>query len=185
MPSGIEVRQLLAGRDVAAGDPAATQMLNYVYALVDPEAHEALLVDPAWSPAELVGLLEAGGLRLTGVVLTHYHPDHAGGDFGDHHVTGARELLELMDVPIHVQAPEREWLSFSAGLDASVLVLHEPGDTLAVGAATVQLLHTPGHTPGSQCVLVGGTVLTGDTLFLNGCGRTDLPGETPRRCTRA
>jgi glyoxylase-like metal-dependent hydrolase (beta-lactamase superfamily II) len=162
-------------------------MLNYVYAVGDREAGDAVLVDPAWAPAELVDLLAADGFRLAGVVLTHYHPDHAGGDFGAHHVSGVRELLEIADVPVHVQAPEVEWLAFSAGLDSSVLVPHEPGDTLAVGDVLVRLLRTPGHTPGSQCLLLDpagsdeamARVITGDTLFLNGCGRTDLPGGDP------
>jgi glyoxylase-like metal-dependent hydrolase (beta-lactamase superfamily II) len=169
-------RQLLAGRDVARSDAAATRMLNYVYAVGDRETGAALLVDPAWAPSELLALLDADGMALAGVVLTHYHPDHAGGDFGSYHVPGVTELLELVDVPVHVQAPEAEWVTRSAGVDPSVLVRHESGETLEVGGLALQLLHTPGHTPGSQCVLVDSRVLTGDTLFLSGCGRTDLPG---------
>lgn len=172
-------RQLLAGRDVAAGDPAARQMLNYVYAVGDESSREAVLVDPAWAPAELLALLEADGMHLSGVILSHYHPDHAGGDFGNYHVAGVIELLELADVPVHVQAPEIDWVARSTGIEPSALLAHEGGDTLSLGGLELVLLHTPGHTPGSQCVLGAGRVVTGDTLFLSGCGRTDLPGGDP------
>jgi glyoxylase-like metal-dependent hydrolase (beta-lactamase superfamily II) len=173
---GLYFRQLLAGRDVARDDPAAVSMVNYVYAIGDPDSRRAVLVDPAWAPAELLDVLAGDGMSLAGVVLTHYHPDHAGGDFAGHHVAGVAELLELADVPVHVQAPELEWLALSAGLEPSVLSAHEPGDAVEFGGLRLELLRTPGHTPGSQCVLVDGRVVTGDTLFLNGCGRTDLPG---------
>jgi glyoxylase-like metal-dependent hydrolase (beta-lactamase superfamily II) len=56
---------------------------------------------------------------------------------------------------------------------------HDPGDIVSVGAIDVELVHTPGHTPGSQCFLVDGRLVSGDTLFLDGCGRTDLPGSDP------
>ena len=62
---------------------------------------------------------------------------------------------------------------------AGDLVLHEGGDVVDVGSVPITLLHTPGHTPGSQCFLVDGRLVAGDTLFLEGCGRTDLPGGDP------
>lgn len=178
MPAGsLVVRQLLAGRDFAREDDAAGQMANYVYALCHPASRGALLVDPAWAPGELLGLLSSDGYRVDGVVLTHYHADHAGGRLGGLlAVAGTAELLELAEMPVHVQRDERPWLERATGLPGSAFVAHEPGDTLELGGEPVTLLHTPGHTPGSQCLLVGGRVLTGDTLFLDGCGRTDLPG---------
>ena len=63
------------------------------------------------------------------------------------------------------------------GLDSRDVVGHDSGDRVAVGAVEIELLHTPGHTPGSQCFLVDGMLVAGDTLFLEGCGRTDLPGS--------
>lgn len=173
------VRQLRAGRDFAAGDRVANQMANYAYALVDEETRTALLVDPAYAPLELVGLLELDGIALAGVLLTHYHPDHAGGRLGNFPVAGIAELLEAVDVPVHVHRDEVAWVARSAGVGEDCLVPHGGGDTLSLGASVVTLLHTPGHTPGSQCLLVGDAVLTGDTLFLDGCGRTDLPGGDP------
>jgi hydroxyacylglutathione hydrolase len=169
-------RQLLSGRDFASGDALAHQMANFVYAVGDRRSGEAVLVDPAHHPIELRDLLEADGMTLTGVIATHYHFDHVGGDFMGHRVTGIAELLAANDVPVHVQAAEAEWITRCTGVDASSLVTHQSGDRVAVGDLEVTLIHTPGHSPGSQCLLAEGHLVSGDTLFLDGCGRTDLPG---------
>ena len=172
-------RQLLAGRDFAVGDAMATAMVNFVYAMGDRETGEAVLVDPAYRPGELVAALAEDGMTLVGAIGTHYHFDHVGGDYGDHHVDGIVELLEIADVPIRVQRDEVEWVAKRTGVGVGSLVAHEPGDTLAVGALSLTMIHTPGHTPGSQCLLFEGRLVSGDTLFLDGCGRTDLPGSDP------
>jgi hydroxyacylglutathione hydrolase len=175
----LAVRQLLSGRDFAKADRVAAAMRNYVYVIADEQQHAALLVDPAYAPGELLEMLDADELSLTGVVLTHYHADHAGGVIGETAIAGTAKLLERVDVPVHIQRAEVAWVSRAAGLEESVLVLHDSGEALGVGGVEVTLLHTPGHTPGSQCLLVGDQLLTGDTLFLLGCGRTDLPGGDP------
>jgi glyoxylase-like metal-dependent hydrolase (beta-lactamase superfamily II) len=87
-------------------------------------------------------------------------------------------------VPVHVHAREAEGVRKVTGLSASDLVSHEGGDALELGGVRVRLLHTPGHTPGSQCFLVEeagapGRLVSGDTLFLGSCGRVDLPGGDP------
>lgn len=170
-------RQLLAGRDFAVGDGLATSMRNFTYALGDRETGEAVLVDPAYRPSELLDLVAADDMTLIGVIATHYHPDHVGGTLmGEQHVAGVAELLTLVEVPVHVQAEEAEWVTARAGVAADALSLHHDGDQLDVGSIVLTLLHTPGHTPGSQCVLVDGRLLSGDTLFIDGCGRTDFPG---------
>lgn len=179
-PGAPAIRQLRAGRDFAAHDRIAAQMANFAYALVDEVSHTALLVDPAHAPVELADALEHAELRLVGIVLTHYHADHAGGRLGNFPVAGVAELVEHLEVPIHVQRDELDWVARGTGLDTGALVAHDSGDTLPLGGHQVTLVHTPGHTPGSQCLLVDGAVLTGDTLFLEGCGRTDLPGGDPR-----
>jgi glyoxylase-like metal-dependent hydrolase (beta-lactamase superfamily II) len=172
-------RQLLAGRDFAKNDPIARQMVNFVYAIGDRETGEAVLVDPAYAPNELVDVLEADDMTLTGALVTHYHPDHCGGDMMGHGIAGVRELLERVDVPVHVQADEVEWLRIVTEVPESQLRTHTSGDVVMVGDVAVRLIHTPGHTPGSQCFLVDGKLIAGDTLFLEGCGRTDLPGGDP------
>lgn len=174
--SRLYLRQLLSGRDFAREDAVARQMVNFAYAIGDRERGEAILVDPAYSPGEILELVAGDGLRVVGVLLTHYHADHAGGPLFGARVAGVAELLGLVSVPVHVQRDEVPFVEATTGLGPGELVAHLPGDTLEVGELRVQLVHTPGHTPGSQCLLVEERLVTGDTLFLEGCGRTDLPG---------
>jgi glyoxylase-like metal-dependent hydrolase (beta-lactamase superfamily II) len=174
-------RQLLAGRDFARDDPIARQMVNFVYLIGDREKGEAIAVDPAYGVDELVEILDADGLRLSGVLATHFHADHCGGDLMGHPVQGVRELLarDDIDAKVHVQAPEARWVKRGTGLSDSDLVLHDSGDVVHAGDIPITLMHTPGHTPGSQCFHVEHRLVAGDTLFLEGCGRTDLPGSDP------
>ena len=173
-------RQLLAGRDFATTDPVARQMVNFVYLIGDRETGEAVVIDPAYGIKDLLGILDEDGMTLTGALATHYHPDHVGGDMAGYSIAGVAELLRLRPVPIHVQADEAEWVKRVTGADDSDLVTHASGDVVQAGAIPIELIHTPGHTPGSQCFLVDNRLVAGDTLFLEGCGRTDLPGGDPR-----
>jgi hydroxyacylglutathione hydrolase len=172
-------RQLLSGRDFAADDPVAQQMVNFVYAVGDRTTGECVLVDPAYAVDDLVDIVQADGMTVTGVLATHYHPDHVGGSMMGHSIEGVSQLLERVSCPVHVQAAEVPWVARTTGLGDAELVAHEPGDRVEVGSVEVELVHTPGHTPGSQCFLVAGRLVSGDTLFLDGCGRTDLPGSDP------
>jgi glyoxylase-like metal-dependent hydrolase (beta-lactamase superfamily II) len=83
-------------------------------------------------------------------------------------------------VPVHVQAIEAPYVERGTGVGIPPVVAHAPGDVVMVGSIAITLLHTPGHTPGSQCLLVEGKLLTGDTLFLNGCGLTGRPESDAR-----
>jgi len=122
------------------------------------------------------------GMKVTGALASHYHPDHVGGDMMGHQISGVRELLTLNPVPIHVHDDEAPWVQRVTGASGSDLVRHASGDVVEVGGLGIELIHTPGHTPGSQCFYVDGRYLvSGDTLFLEGCGRTDLPGGDPAR----
>jgi len=172
-------RQLLSGRDFAVADPVAQQMVNFVYAIGDRTTGECLLVDPAYAVGELLDAVEADGMRCTGVLATHYHPDHVGGSMMGYAIEGVASLLERCDCPIHVQRAEAPWVQRTTGVGDAQLALHDPGDVVRVGEIDVTLVHTPGHTPGSQCFHVDGRLVSGDTLFLEGCGRTDLPGSDP------
>ena len=173
-------RQLLAGRDFATTDQLARQMVNFVYLIGDRETGEAVVVDPAYGIKDLLGILDEDDMTLVGALATHYHPDHVGGDMMGYSIAGVNELLRLRPVPIHVQADEAEWVKRVTGADDSDLVTHASSDIVQVGAIPIELIHTPGHTPGSQCFLVDNCLVAGDTLFLEGCGRTDLPGGDPR-----
>lgn len=172
-------RQLLAGRDFATTDPVARQMVNFVYLIGDRETGEAVVVDPAYGIKDLLGILDEDEMTLTGALATHYHPDHVGGEMAGYSIAGVAELLRLRPVPIHVQADEAEWVKRVTGADDSDLVTHGSGDIVQAGQIPIELIHTPGHTPGSQCFLVDNRLIAGDTLFLEGCGRTDLPGGDP------
>lgn len=177
--SPLYFRQLLSGREFAVGDPLASQMVNFVYAVGDRRTGECVLVDPAYAVKELVDLVGADGMTVTGVLATHYHPDHVGGSMMGHSIEGIAELLEHVDCPVHVQHDEVEWVTKSTKVSADHLVGHDSGDVLTVGGIDISLVHTPGHTPGSQCFFVDDRLIAGDTLFLEGCGRTDLPGSDP------
>jgi hydroxyacylglutathione hydrolase len=178
-PQQFYFRQLLSGRDFAVGDPIATQMVNFVYAIGDRATGECVLVDPAYAVNDLLDVIEGDGMHCTGVLATHYHPDHVGGSMMGFTIEGVAALLNRTDCPINVQRHEAPWVMRTTGLDESNLVQHDAGDIVTVGAAEISLVHTPGHTPGSQCFHVEGCLVSGDTLFLEGCGRTDLPGSNP------
>ena len=173
-------RQMLAGRDIAGNDPVARQMVNFTYLIGDRQTGEALAVDPAYDIRGLLDVVESDGMRLVGALATHYHPDHVGGDMMGYQISGVRELLALNPVPIHIHVDERPWVQRVTGASESDLVTHSSGDVVRAGQVLIELIHTPGHTPGSQCFLVDRRYLvSGDTLFLEGCGRTDLPGGDP------
>jgi glyoxylase-like metal-dependent hydrolase (beta-lactamase superfamily II) len=169
-------RQLLSGRDFAQGDGIAAQMRNFAYLIGDRQTGDCVVVDPAYAAGELVDTLEADGLHLSGVLVTHHHPDHVGGSMMGFELKGLAELLERVSVPVHVNSQEAQFVSRITGIPMSDLTSHEHGDKVSVGAIDIELLHTPGHTPGSQCFLLDGRLVAGDTLFLEGCGRTDFPG---------
>lgn len=172
-------RQLLSGRDFATGDQLAAQMVNFSYLIGDRETGDALLVDPAYGVAELVDRAGADGMRVAGVLVTHHHPDHVGGSLMGYRIEGLAELLALQSVPVHAHRDEAPLVARVTGMSASDVIAHDSGDRVNAGSVEVELLHTPGHTPGSQCFLVDGMLVAGDTLFLEGCGRTDLPGSDP------
>jgi glyoxylase-like metal-dependent hydrolase (beta-lactamase superfamily II) len=174
-------RQLLAGRDFAADDAVARQMVNFSYLIGDRAQRVAVVVDPAYDVGGLFEVLEADGMRCTGVLATHYHADHIGGSLMGYPVEGVTAVLERAQVPVHVQRAEAPWVVRAAGVSESDLELHDSGDVVEVGELEVELVHTPGHTPGSQCFSVAGRLVSGDTLFLDGCGRTDLPGGDPEQ----
>jgi glyoxylase-like metal-dependent hydrolase (beta-lactamase superfamily II) len=177
--SRLYFRQLLSGRDFATADPLAVQMVNFSYLIGDRDTGEYVVVDPAYGVAEILDLAAADGMRLTGILATHHHPDHVGGSMMGHRIEGATSVLARQSVPIHAHREEASLITRVTGADPGDVVGHHSGDRVAVGSIDIELLHTPGHTPGSQCFLVDGMLVAGDTLFLEGCGRTDLPGSDP------
>jgi glyoxylase-like metal-dependent hydrolase (beta-lactamase superfamily II) len=163
---------------------AVGQMANLAYLIGSRSSREALVVDPAWDVDGLLDQAESDGMRVVGALVTHYHQDHVGGEIFGMRIEGVPRLLERSPVKIHVNANEAEGLRKVTGASESDLARQEGGDVLDLGGIRIRLLHTPGHTPGSQCFLVeeagrAGRLVSGDTLFLGSCGRVDLPGADP------
>lgn len=176
---GLYIRQLLAGRDFATADYFASQMANFVYLVGDDEEKVCMVVDPAWDIPGILKVVEQEGMVLAGALVTHYHPDHVGGNIFGHNITGLADLIALRPVKIHVNEVESEGVKQVTGLSDSDLEKHHGGDEILIGNIKLRFLHTPGHTPGSQCFLANGSLISGDTLFIGGCGRVDLPGSDP------
>jgi len=150
-------------------------MQNFVYLVGDTETRDCVVVDPAWEIDAILDEMQSDDMRLTGMLVTHTHQDHVGGHLFGHDIPGIAQVLERSPAKVYVHKAEREFLK---GIGSDVVQV-DGGDTLAVGDMTVTFLHTPGHTPGSQCFLVDGRLISGDTLFIRSCGRTDLPGSDP------
>ncbi|MBI5542442.1 MAG: MBL fold metallo-hydrolase [Deltaproteobacteria bacterium] len=175
----LEIHPLLAGRDFALGNTGARQMANFVYLVAERTSGLCVLVDPAWDIEGLLERVDMEKLTLVGVVATHCHWDHVGGRFGGMQVEGVGKLVQLKKVPVWVNALDAERVKANTGVGDESLRRVKDGDVLELGGAKLTFVHTPGHTPGSQCLRVGEAVITGDTLFVGECGRVDLPGSDP------
>jgi len=150
-------------------------MQNFIYLVGDPATRQCVVVDPAWEIETIVQTAAADDMTIIGALITHTHQDHVGGHLFGLNIPGVEELLEKVKAKVYVHKAEREFLK-GFGSD---LVKVDNNDTLQVGRLGLTFLHTPGHTPGSQCFLVDGRLISGDTLFIGSCGRTDLPGSDP------
>src|SRR5687768_16032046 len=155
-------------------------MQNFVYLVGDPVSRECVVIDPAWEIDTIVETAQTDGMTIKGALVTHTHQDHVGGSLESWgmpgRIPGVEELLGRVSAKVYVHKAEREFLR-GFGSD---LVKVDNHDTLPIGRLTLTFMHTPGHTPGSQCFLVDGRLISGDTLFIGSCGRTDLPGSDPK-----
>jgi hydroxyacylglutathione hydrolase len=154
-------------------------MANYVYILGDPVSRKVAVVDPAWDTDAICDFVEKEGYEIDKILITHYHQDHLGGHMMGQSIEGSAEMLKRVRAKVYVNKHEAEGTKRVAGLSDSDLVKVDAGDVFKVGDIDVKFLHTPGHTPGSQCFLAAGNLIAGDTLFINSCGRVDLPGSDP------
>ncbi|MBL0349522.1 MAG: MBL fold metallo-hydrolase [Elusimicrobia bacterium] len=151
-------------------------MENFCYLVGDPTVKKCWIVDPAWDVKTALDIAAADGYSVDGALISHSHFDHC---------NAVETLLAGRNIPLYVQPRELEYLEKGAprGLFWDLPKDHvrpvKGGDTLSLGSTRLTILHTPGHTPGSQCFLVDGRLLSGDTLFLGTCGRCDLPGGNP------
>lgn len=146
-------------------------MENFVYLIHDRASARAAVVDPAWEVDRLIDLARRKGVRITDILLTHSHHDH---------VNGVEAVLNACDARLHLLKPEAQfWDSYP-----DRPILHHGGDVIDLGQTSIRVLHTPGHTPGSACYHLGNDLITGDTLFVFGCGRCDLRGGDPEEMHR-
>lgn len=151
-------------------------MQNFVYLVGDEAAKKCWVVDPAWEIEKALDQAARDGYSVEGALITHSHFDHC---------NALEKLLAAKSMPVYVQKRELEIARLESRtrmfghLPKEHVKPVESGDTISLGATTLTFLHTPGHTPGSQCFLVGGSMISGDTLFIGACGRCDLPGGNP------
>lgn len=143
-------------------------MENFVYLINDLESNRAAIVDPAWEVSKIIDYAKSKDIKITDILLTHSHHDH---------INGVEDVLNEYDAELHLLKAEAEF--WQADLDKPSI--HHGGDTLSLGDTSIQMLHTPGHTPGSTCYMLNGDIITGDTLFVFGCGRCDLQGGDPEQ----
>jgi glyoxylase-like metal-dependent hydrolase (beta-lactamase superfamily II) len=147
-------------------------MANFVYLIGPAGSPETAVIDPAWDVEAIVKAAAEDGRKIVAALVTHWHPDHT---------NGLEDLLERTDATIYAHREELPWLRYRGENLKTVAA----GDDLRIGDLALQFLHTPGHTPGSQCFLARDRLVSGDTLFINACGRTDLPGGDPGQLYRS
>jgi len=143
-------------------------MDNFVYLIQDHSSSRAAVVDPAWEVAKLIALAKHQSLDITDILLTHSHHDHT---------NGLTEILNTYAAQVHLLEIEAQFWGYKLNKPA----LHHDRDTIQLGNTKIEVLHTPGHSPGSACYYLDGHLLTGDTLFVDGCGRCDLKGGSPEQ----
>src|SRR4029450_4216343 len=153
-------------------------MQNFVYLIGSMETRKVAVVDAAWGIDEILRLAAHDDMEITHAFVTHTHPDHVGGRFAGVEIEGVTDLLSKCKAKVVVHKAEAEFLK---SLSPSDMIKAESGDKIDVGGVEIQLLHTPGHTPGSQCFLVDNRIVSGDTMFIDACGRVDFPGGNPEQ----
>lgn len=141
------------------------------------EKREAIIIDPAGSEDMLADYIKDSGLSLKYIINTHGHPDHTSGNERMKTLTGAPVLMHEEDDKLF-RDPQVSSVFKAWGLDPSPPAdgYLSDGDEIVVGNLKFNIIHTPGHSPGSICLYGEGHILTGDTLFVGAVGRTDLPG---------
>jgi len=143
-------------------------MQNFQYFIGCAKTRQVAVVDPAWDIDRLVSEAESDELQILMILLTHGHPDH---------MEGAAGLSKRFDIPAYISQDEAPFYM------PHLQRLHHlsNGEKISIGKITVECIATPGHTPGGMCFRAGDVLITGDTLFIDGCGRCDLPGGDPQQ----
>ena len=132
---------------------------NFSYIVADDTAREAVVVDSSFNAGEITRVLKTELLKLKYIINTHSHSDHTAGN---------DELRSVFGASPRTVAHKLSKINPDIAVD--------DGDVIRAGNIPIKVIHTPGHTPDSICLLVDNKLLTGDTLFVGECGRTDMPG---------
>jgi glyoxylase-like metal-dependent hydrolase (beta-lactamase superfamily II) len=151
--------------------------------LGDEETCEGMVVDPGDDAEAILRVAARHGLRIATIVITHAHIDHVGGAQKLKQATGAAVIMSARDLPLYEQLEmQAGWLGIETPRRVEIDRAAREGDRLALGAYALEVLDTPGHTPGSISLWIPAEkkLLSGDTLFRDSIGRTDLPGGDPR-----
>lgn len=156
-------------KDIFIRQIAIGPMMNYAYLVGAKEGKEVVAIDVAWSADDVNAKAQKEGREIVAILLTHTHFDHC---------NATDKLAKKINAPVYVHEKEAEELP--AGLEIRTT---KEGTKISIAGIDILCLHTPGHTPGSQCFLVDESIFTGDTLFVDNCGRVDLPGSSPREMT--
>lgn len=162
---GCVIRQLLVG-----------QMMVFAYLVGSEKTGEGLVIDPAAETSRILDEAERLGLRITKIVNTHGHVDHIMGNAEMKAKTGAPIVIHEADAPWLGQDSNAMFRMFGGRPSPPADETVRDGDLIRVGDVSLEVIHTPGHSPGGICLRIPGAVFTGDTLFVGGVGRTDLPG---------
>jgi hydroxyacylglutathione hydrolase len=148
----------------------------FSYLIADEQAKEALFIDPSADYDLLLREAASHGLTVKYIVNTHHHIDHSMGNKEMVRRTGAKIIIHELDAQ-ELLTPARDILEmFGAEISPPADILVSDGQRIQVGSVALQVIHTPGHTPGGMCLYMDGMVFTGDTLFVGSVGRTDFPG---------
>jgi glyoxylase-like metal-dependent hydrolase (beta-lactamase superfamily II) len=146
-------------------------MMNFAYLVGAFDSNEAVLIDPSWDAKKLLSRAEKENRNIVAILATHSHFDH---------VNALEDVVKKLGISVYVH--ENELKEFPQSLD---LRPTGEGTIIEVAGVKITCLHTPGHTPGSQCFLVENAVFTGDTMFVDGCGRVDLEGGDPKAMVKS
>jgi glyoxylase-like metal-dependent hydrolase (beta-lactamase superfamily II) len=151
-------------------------MAVFAYLIGDPITGDSLVIDPADNVEEIIAEAKNNNLNINYIVNTHGHVDHIGGNADMKKLTGAKIIIHDGDAPMLTSTPATMLRMFGAKQSPPADILVKDGDIINTGNVSLKVIHTPGHSPGGMSLYTPGFVFTGDTLFVEAVGRTDLPG---------